>query len=912
MVFFSEMDAEMPHRVEAEIEDHTYNNVLYQTLMFEGMLSNFSDDRLRSAFLRGRLEIQDHSRAMLESIDMIKFMMMPPIYNVGNRERDVCALSGVVFFVGMLDKSNQYPVDNKDCQLPVVKTYREWFQYFEELSAVLQRGVIFEEEPALADDFSYSKAQMCDTSSSLGDSFREFGSTGGNQVHSGFVKESSDHQLEGTNEREYPCTNGIRLSGRSTSSDALEVPTARESESEHGKKSLASDGIVADPSVRPKTFVAGQGKSGPFSVPRCWDANAASAVNYGYTDRSVADRGIRYVTGEDCDLPGYSARAEIRKDSRFVSAKLPVSETKGAHGALIMESNHRHTGKLPSRDPRYGHRREPSGFDTGDAPNSDLEGEFKRLKLSKGKSRKGEDYLNVYCAHRDVPFPKPKTGTREYVARRSSCDPKDKEKQSGGRKILSSSDPSSTLSDTGSSGTVSDTSEASRRGNRHSRNRKGFDHRLLKALSVMKPQRDAVPPGLYDMKDGTSLNRYLKDFEDYFMTKYEGSDRQMGKHLSSFLTGPIKLAYEAIGGPRLKFSSLKPKLLEWYHNERPSRHQKHETEFSEARMCDDEMLSIFAMRLERVAALVFKDEKERERQLCRKFWKEVPKTFSKVLSDSERSLALLSGKKKLSWSSMKRLAEAEDRQSKRHSSPKIELPVDRNVWLTKPESCTPTEGVGGSESNEPERKSNPSKTVRFPDPIIHANSGSTGFSYSSRSPERPSSFHTRNDRYFSSSRGRPGLNRFGVESNRRMDRNTNDLDMQRRRPSGYQGEFDLGNRRGSDSGHRGRSSFRGFRGTSRQGANGGTGDFSNPGGSLNEVGPKLTGSKVICDWCGRTGHIESDCWRKLGYCTSCGGTNHDSVRCNKYTWDRQDFQPRCSRCGGEHYGIFCPDSNLEN
>lgn len=39
-------------------------------------------------------------------------------------------------------------------------------------------------------------------------------------MHCGFVKESSDHQVESTNELEKPSTNSIQLSARLTSSDA--------------------------------------------------------------------------------------------------------------------------------------------------------------------------------------------------------------------------------------------------------------------------------------------------------------------------------------------------------------------------------------------------------------------------------------------------------------------------------------------------------------------------------------------------------------------------------------------------------------------------------------------------------------------------------------------------------------------
>ena len=95
---------------------------------------------------------------------------------------------------------------------------------------------------------------------------------------------------------------------------------------------------------------------------------------------------------------------------------------------------------------------------------------------------------------------------------------------------------------------------------------------------------------LYDVLDGTSLNRFLGDFEMYFNNKYKGSDRQKGKHLGTFLTGSLKQAYNAIIGFRLRFSVIRPQLLTWYRNEKTSRHQKYETEFSDARIIEKESL----------------------------------------------------------------------------------------------------------------------------------------------------------------------------------------------------------------------------------------------------------------------------------------------------------------------------------
>lgn len=60
---------------------------------------------------------------------------------------------------------------------------------------------------------------------------------------------------------------------------------------------------------------------------------------------------------------------------------------------------------------------------------------------------------------------------------------------------------------------------------------------------------------------------------------------------------------------------------------------------------------------------------------------------------------------------------------------------------------------------------------------------------------------------------------------------------------------------------------------------------------------------VKCAWCGRTGHLDSGCWRKLGRCLICGGDHHLTA-CSKFV-PRARPVPRCSMCSGKHLGRNC-------
>ena len=103
------------------------------------------------------------------------------------------------------------------------------------------------------------------------------------------------------------------------------------------------------------------------------------------------------------------------------------------------------------------------------------------------------------------------------------------------------------------------------------RNHRGSSQlRLCRALRDLEFRKEVVLPGVFDGKDGTSFKFFLKECEQFFSTKYEGSERQQSKVMAQYLSGSAKQAYDAMDGARLKYSKLKPKLLEWYQGKKIS------------------------------------------------------------------------------------------------------------------------------------------------------------------------------------------------------------------------------------------------------------------------------------------------------------------------------------------------------
>lgn len=333
---------------------------------------------------------------------------------------------------------------------------------------------------------------------------------------------------------------------------------------------------------------------------------------------------------------------------------------------------------------------------------------------------------------------------------------------------------------------------------------------FYKVLSNIKQPKEAVSPGIFTGRDGTSLRLFLEDFEKYFDIKYDGSDRQKSQILGQHLGGTAKQAYEAIHGSRVNYSVLRPELLSWYSSERQSLRRKSESEFRKARMMPNDSLKIFAMRLERLAFISFPDTwKERERQLCRKFRKSVPEGFQRILAEGERGLALHGDMRRLGWTGMLKLAETEDRRRRERkedlSTDSDAEPEDFSVWYSR-SACSDAPRNSAPES----LSETPPKRVSF-------------------------------DRVFQNS------NR-GIRRSPPPSRGTN---------------------------------------------------------SVRTFGPPL-----ICNWCGRRGHMEDNCWTKSNSCRMCGSSDHSREECINFQQDLSGFRPICSGCGGSHLGQYCPSHAL--
>jgi hypothetical protein len=325
--------------------------------------------------------------------------------------------------------------------------------------------------------------------------------------------------------------------------------------------------------------------------------------------------------------------------------------------------------------------------------------------------------------------------------------------------------------------------------------------RLTEILGSLSLARDVVMPGRFDGSDGSSLRKFLDEFDAYFTAKFKGTDRQRAKELGRFLCGPARRAYDAMDGTNVRYRELRPRLLEWYRGERISSQRQAEDEFERAHLQQGDSLAIFALRMERIVRRAYPDSvREQERRLVRKFWTASPPCFRQVMSESQRGVLLATGKRKLTWQNIKQLAAAEDRQ-RRFEGRRGQSQECRSVMEVNAFNEWSRERTGGIFHG----------SAKHVDP--------TGATPKRPTPAAPSTF--------------------------------------------YNSKFQ-------------RSPPRGDRFQQRQ---------------------------VLCDWCGRPGHIEDTCWEKGGCCHGCGSPQHQRERCPRGI-------PTCSRCGGPHLGKYCAETEV--
>lgn len=248
------------------------------------------------------------------------------------------------------------------------------------------------------------------------------------------------------------------------------------------------------------------------------------------------------------------------------------------------------------------------------------------------------------------------SGYKEYPKRKEN-------RRKSSKRWKRRSSPSSSDSDVASTDSSTDSADDfPMRGRRSRRSTKTKEDDMMEMFRALAVRKEVVPPSTFDLEQGVSFKKFLRSYERYFDAKYSGDDRDRSRCLVKFLGPKMKHLFEAVGGHQGKYSNVKRQLIDMVSSQGVSNKEAKYMEFCSAKMQPLETLSMFCVRLEHLAKVVFSDMDERERQLCRKLRECAPTSFESSLQGARGTLSMLD--QKMSWQFMKKLAKSTDQTTR--------------------------------------------------------------------------------------------------------------------------------------------------------------------------------------------------------------------------------------------------------
>lgn len=170
-------------------------------------------------------------------------------------------------------------------------------------------------------------------------------------------------------------------------------------------------------------------------------------------------------------------------------------------------------------------------------------------------------------------------------------------------------------------------------------------------------QREAVVPPNFEMNGKISLKEYLSIFDNYFITKFNGSEYDKTQELGKFLDGKLSEVFQIRGGRKLKYEVMKKELLTWYKKQNVGSKSYWQKQFRDAQPNSQESLDLYGMRLVELYQLAYpRESTERSKELRSHFLNTVPPEVADGVKDAMRVVKATNKKAKIKFSTIVEIA----------------------------------------------------------------------------------------------------------------------------------------------------------------------------------------------------------------------------------------------------------------
>ena len=170
-------------------------------------------------------------------------------------------------------------------------------------------------------------------------------------------------------------------------------------------------------------------------------------------------------------------------------------------------------------------------------------------------------------------------------------------------------------------------------------------------------RRDVVIPPPFELDGEMTLSEYLQIYENYFIAKFNGTEKDKTQELEKFLKDDLLTVYRIRGGRKLKYKEMKKELLAWFKKEKIGGRTYWREKFQKVEPDDGETFDLYGLRLKEVARKAFiKSGSERDKQLKARFLDTIDANIAEKIRDTNRTVKATTGKKGLDFAAMTGLA----------------------------------------------------------------------------------------------------------------------------------------------------------------------------------------------------------------------------------------------------------------